>query len=80
MDQVLEYLKMAIGPGGVVVGVLIVRGIGKLAPLMLELLVEMRSLQKDIAEVKKYGSRLDKVEGDTDIYFAKTRALEKKLT
>ncbi len=80
MEQVLEYLKLTYGPGVAVVGLILARGVYKLIPAIIDMVVEMRLLRAGLDEVKKYGPRIDKLEVDADALFEKQRFLEKKLT
>lgn len=75
--QLLEYLKMTFGPGAVVTGLFIARGIWKVIPALFETIVEMRLLRKELDEVKKYGRRLDKVETDLDVLHSWKRETNK---
>ncbi len=78
MEQSLEYLKMTYGPGAVVIGLLIARGLWKLAPIILNMIVEMRLLRAGLDDVKKYGPRLDKLESDVDIAHKRIREITKE--
>ncbi len=80
MEQALEYLKMTYGPGAVVMGVLIARGLWKLTPAVIDMIVEMRMLRAGLDEVKKYGPRLDKLELDVDEAHSKLRIITEEKT
>jgi hypothetical protein len=78
LDQTLEYLKMTYGPGAVVIGIFIARGLWKLAPIILNMIVEMRLLRAGLDEVKKYGARIEKLELDVDEAHKRIREITKE--
>ena len=74
-QEAIDYLKIIFGPGAVIIGGLILRGIWKLIPILFDTIVEMRLLRAGLEEVKSYGLRLNNIEADVDVAHRKIREL-----
>ncbi len=79
MEQISKYIEMTYGPGAAILGLVIARSLWKLAPAIFDMILEMRMLRADLVEVKKYGSRIDKLENDVDHQFKKQRVFEERM-
>ncbi len=76
VQNILYVVGGILAIGGTVLSGLLLWAAKKFFSTAFDLVVEMKLLRKDMAEVKEYGPRIFKLEKDTNEAHAKIRGLE----